>query len=298
MEENNALIWSKLKGQRDGREGEGDSQNATLYSRIFLFVCFFMVGWGGGWSGCLFNGRWLIHVLDEDIIMDDVHINVVSKRHKDTFCTFWFTLYFRTVLFSGGICPWIPLKALYSKDALELIVFCFFYLYYLKVWTTTKIFRYHYCQDASLTYNLISDRTVFHALCFSKSLRSKVTGACVLVARRGYMASRAANHEELWCLCSKGRWKQENTISLNSQLSRLIGILPDDSASISELLQAHKQIHSAVTQNESGHLTQTVIKPKVLVKLLIEPCSRHRSPPIRCCLLYLLVYYEVITPTL
>lgn len=124
--------------------------------------------------------------------------------------------------------------------------------------------------------------------------QGKVTGACVLVASCGYMASRAANREELWCLCSESRWKRENTISLNSQLSRLIGILPDDSASISELLQAHKHIHSAVTQSESGHLTQAVIKPEVLVKLLIEPCSRHQSPPIRCCLLYLFVRSDAL----
>lgn len=127
--------------------------------------------------------------------------------------------------------------------------------------------------------------------------QGKVIGACVFVASCCYMGSRAAYGEELWCLCSESRWKRENTISLNSQLSRLIGILPDDSVSISELLQAptHKHIHSAVTQSESGYLTQAVIKPEVLVKLLIEPCSRHQSPPIRCCLFYLFVRSHVLS---
>lgn len=63
------------------------------------------------------------------------------------------------------------------------------------------------------------------------------------------MASRAANHEEFWCLCSESRWKWENTISLNSQLSRLIGILPDDSASVSELMQAHKHTNTSILQS-------------------------------------------------
>lgn len=117
--------------------------------------------------------------------------------------------------------------------------------------------------------------------------QGKVTGACVLVAVTWPVV-------RLIMKSSESRWKWENTISLNSQLSGLIGILLDDSAGISELLQAHKHFHSVVTQSESGHLTQAVIKPEVLIKLLIEPCSRHQSPPIKCCLLYVFVCSDAL----
>lgn len=107
------------KGERDGREGERDGENVTLYSRSFLV----------GWSGCLSHGGWLIHAVNEDIIMDNVHamcnVSVVLKDIQIHSKHFYLDHILDPIWFFC-ICPWISvnyLTAWYYMDALEQLIF-------------------------------------------------------------------------------------------------------------------------------------------------------------------------------
>lgn len=101
--------------------------------------------------------------------MDNVHAMcsvslalIVLRIHYKHFL---FGSYFRTVLVPES--RWINSKRYIRTMHLDIMQA------EIGFWTTSKTFRSHYCQIANLTYSLISDRAVFHALCLSRSLRVK-----------------------------------------------------------------------------------------------------------------------------